>query len=329
MTLASNRLMTPVTRYRSSLPQLAGGLFITDGGLETTLLFHRGLDLPQFAAFDLLRRPGGPEMLQQELAEYVTIAHRLGAGLVMESPTWRASRDWADMLGWSKAELASANRDSIALVESFRRTHPELTLVISGNLGPRGDGYVVGHTMTVDEAQDYHAEQVEWLAETAADMISAFTLGYPEEAIGVVRAAARVAMPVVIAFTVETDGRLPNGQRLAEAIAQVDDATDAGPAYFMINCAHPSHFAHLFEEDEPWQRRLRGMRVNASKLSHAELNDSTALDAGNPEELGTECAALVRRLPWINVLGGCCGTDARHVARIAEACGGAVAKPPR
>ena len=174
--------------------------------------------------------------------------------------------------------------------------------------------------MTPGAAEAYHAPQIAAFAEAGADLVTAMTLNYVEEAVGVARAATAHAMPVVIAFTLETDGRLPTGQSLGDAITAVDAATGGAPAYYMINCAHPSHFAHVLPEDAPWLERLRGLRANASTRSHAELDQAPDLDDGDPDALGQDYARLRRHLPGLTVLGGCCGTDHRHVAAICRDC---------
>ncbi len=215
------------------------------------------------------------------------------------------------------------NRKSVRLLEEIRSEYESdrTPLVLSGCIGPRGDGYIPDTAMSEKEAEDYHRMQVEKFADTAADLVTAITMNYVEEAVGIARAAKQVDMPVVISFTVETDGKLPTGQALAEAIERVDDATSGYPAYFMINCAHPSHFDHLIRGDEPWVARIYGLRANASKMSHAELNDALELDAGNPTELGQEYLTLcTHKLKRLNVMGGCCGTDHRHIEQIAIAC---------
>jgi S-methylmethionine-dependent homocysteine/selenocysteine methylase len=300
------------------LPQLSGDrLYITDGGLETTLIFHLGLDLPDFAAFDLLRDDTGTEALRRYFEPYLAIARERGAGLVLDSATWRASRDWGERLGYSLEELAEANRRAVALTEELRASAPDVPTVLNGVVGPRGDGYVVGETMTAAEAEDYHAEQIGTFAETAAEMVSAITMTYVDEAVGITRAAQAAGLPAAISFTVETDGRLPSGQPLGEAIEQVDAETGSSPAYFMVNCAHPTHFADVL--DGPWRERIAGIRANASTMSHAELDAATELDEGNPTELAAQYLALRDRLPNAKVLGGCCGTDDRHIAAIAAA----------
>jgi S-methylmethionine-dependent homocysteine/selenocysteine methylase len=310
-----------MTRFRNALPQVDGGLFITDGGLETTLIFQHGLELPDFAAFALLNRPGGDGELRRYFDGYAAIAKRLGAGMVLESVTWRASRDWGVRLGYDAAALASVNRRAVEFLEEIRAELWEANVrsVISGCVGPRGDGYDPGIAMSAAMAQAYHSAQIETFAGTAADMVTAITMNYVDEGIGIARAARAAGMPVAISFTVETDGRLPTGQSLGDAIEETDAVTSAYPAYYMVNCAHPTHFSHLLGS-EPWTARIRGLRVNASTKSHAELNESTTLDDGDPVALGALHAEIKRRLPQLSVLGGCCGTDHRHVEQIAEAC---------
>lgn len=306
----------------SNLPQLNGQLFLTDGGLETTLIFHDGFDLPYFAAFDLLKSKNGREALKRYYETYAGLAVHNRAGFILESPTWRASRDWAEKLGYDKAQLNEANLKAIEILHEIREAYamPSSPFVISGCVGPRGDGYVVGERMTPDVAQQYHREQIETFAGTETDMITAVTMTYAEEAIGITRAAQETGLPVVISFTTETDGRLPSGQTLRDAILAVDQATDQGPAYYMINCAHPDHFRDALEADEEWIKRVRGVRANASRRSHAELDEADELDIGNPEELGKLYQELLKQFPQFNVLGGCCGTDHRHVGQICHSC---------
>jgi S-methylmethionine-dependent homocysteine/selenocysteine methylase len=310
-----------MSRYRNRLPQLKNRFFITDGGLETTLVFHEGMDLPCFAAFDLLKDEAGWATLRRYFATYAGIARDNGTGLVLETPTWRANPDWGAKLGYDAAALADVNRKSVGLLLELRAAFETAAtpVVISGNLGPRGDGYQPGARMSGDAARAYHAPQIETFAGTDADMVSAFTMNYVEEAIGIARAARSAAMPVAISFTVETDGRLPSGDALGEAIARTDDATGGYPAYYMINCAHPTHFRDVIEAGGGWLDRVRGIRANASSRSHKELDESTDLDAGNPVELGAEYRELNAMMPRLSVMGGCCGTDHRHVAEICRA----------
>jgi S-methylmethionine-dependent homocysteine/selenocysteine methylase len=305
---------------RAQLPQLSGETFITDGGMETTLIFDEGIALPDFASFILLEDPTGIEVLRTYYRSYLEIAVQHGVGIVLDTPTWRANPDWGDRLGYSAAELAGVNRRGVALLEELRATANGVPhVIISGCIGPRGDGYRVDNEMTAEEAQRYHEPQVATFADTAADLVSALTLTYAGEAVGIARAAQNSGIPSVISFTVETDGRLPGGQSLREAIEEVDDQTQGAVAYFMINCAHPTHFAHVLEGDGDWRGRIRGLRANASEKSHAELDEAEELDSGDPAALARQYRELQARLPSLTVVGGCCGTDHRHVAEICTA----------
>jgi S-methylmethionine-dependent homocysteine/selenocysteine methylase len=303
------------------LPQLGGDFFLTDGGIETTLILHEGFVLPNFAAFHLLRGTAGLVALRKYFQTYTELARRLGVGLILESATWRASTDWAARLGYTRQELAEANRVSIRLLAEIRSDAASgPPIVISGCIGPRGDGYTPAAMMSEADAAAYHREQVETFAGTTADMVSAMTMNYVEEAIGIAQAAERAGMPVAISFTLETDGNLPTGETLRSGIERVDAATGRYPCYYMINCAHPTHFEHLLNKNEQWTERIGGLRANASRMSHAELNESVELDTGDPLELGSEYARLKTRMPKMNVMGGCCGTDDRHIEEIARAC---------
>ena len=302
------------------LPQLAGRPFITDGGIETTLIYHEGLELPLFAAFGLLKDEAGTAALRRYFETYAELAREHRVGLVLESPTWRANPRWAEQIGYALDALDAMNRRAIALLEEVRDdyTSTATPVVISGCIGPHDDGYDPGEILSADAAQAYHATQIATFASTSADLVTAITMTYAEEAIGVTRAAVDAGVPVVISFTVETDGRLPSGQPLADAIEQVDRETAGAPAYYMINCAHPTHFAPTID-DEICRERIRGIRANASTKSHEELDASDELDVGDPADLARHHAALRDALPRLQVLGGCCGTDHRHVGSICAA----------
>ncbi|MBW4422692.1 MAG: homocysteine S-methyltransferase family protein [Myxacorys californica WJT36-NPBG1] len=311
-----------MAKYRHNLPQLSDDLFLTDGGIETTLIFHEGLDLPHFAAFDLFRYSEGQKALEKYFRTYAALATDYQVGLVLESATWRANSDWATKLGSSKEDLARVYHQSIQLLQTIRNEYEteQSPMVISGCIGPRGDGYNPDNFMTADEAASYHQEQIAAFRDADADLVTAITMTYTEEALGITHAAQTVDMPIVISFTVETNGHLPTGQSLKDAIAQVDTTTHNGPAYYMINCAHPTHFANILATDEPWLERIRGLRANASTKSHAELDEAEELDDGKPEELGNQYLELKHKLQNLNILGGCCGTDHRHIAAICQAC---------
>ena len=304
---------------RTTLPQTEGGVFLTDAGLETVLIFHDGIDLPAFASFPLVEDEAGRAALNGYYAPFLQLARERGTGFVLSSPTWRANQDWGDQLGYDAETLAKINRHSIEMLERLRAdAGPGQPILIEGMLGPRSDGYAPTTTMSPSDAERYHAVQLRVFADTAVDMASAITLTYAEEAIGVVRAAAKLGLPSAIGFTVETDGRLPSGQTLRAAIDQVDAETDGACGYFLINCAHPTHFAEMLAEGPPIER-IHGLRANASTRSHAELDAAEELDDGDPADLGARYVALRGSLPNLAVLGGCCGTDFRHVEAIADA----------
>jgi len=311
-----------MTHYRDALPQLGRDVFLTDSGLETDLIYHQRVDLPHFAAFPLLDDAEGMRRLRSYYAGHATIAAQADVGFVLESVTWRANADWGALLGYDTAALDRVNQKAIDLLVEVRadwatanRPYP-----ISGCLGPRVDGYAPGMLMTPDAARAYHRQQIATFAETPADLITAMTLTYPNEAIGIARAGRDVEIPVVLSFTLETDGNLPDGSTLSTAIQTVDDATDAYPAYYMINCAHPSHFDSVLDPNAQWTTRVRAIRANGSRKSHAELDDATELDSDDPIAFGREYADLRTRFPQLTILGGCCGTDLRHIEQIAATC---------
>ena len=306
-------------RFRNALPQLDGGFFLTDAGLETDLIFNHGIEIREFAAHTLLPDSAGRKALADYLGRFLALAADLDTGFVLDSQTWKAHPHWGGDLGATDDELEAANRESVAFIAALRDEHSNdgRQIVLIGVIGPRGDAYAPEADIAAQEAEDYHAQQIGWLADTQIDMVTALTFTQAAEAIGVVRAARAAGLPAVISFTVETNGALPSGQSLSEAIRAVDAATDSGAADFMVNCAHPDHFFDVFD-DADWVRRVRGLRCNASRLSHAELDECETLDDGNPVELAMQYRILVRRMPWLNVFGGCCGTDIRHVAELAN-----------
>jgi homocysteine S-methyltransferase len=296
------------------LPSTARG-WVTDGGLETDLIFHRGLDLPDFASFPLLDDPHGRAALEDYYRGYAAVAALAGAGLLLETPTWRANADWGARLGYDADALRRVNREA---VEHLRGLAHEVagevdgTLVV-GAVGPRGDGYQAGD-LDADRYADYHRPQLAAFADAGADLATAYTLTTVAEASGVVRAARDVGLPVAISYTVETDGRLPDGTTLGAAVERLDAATDAGAAHLLLNCAHPDHVRPGLDGDAAWTRRIAGLRVNSSRLSHAELDEADELDEGDLDDLTATTRALAEALPAVRIVGGCCGTDARHVA---------------
>lgn len=290
--------------------------WVTDGGIETDLIFHHGVDLPEFAAYPLLRTDDGRALLRAYYEGYAAVAERTGAGLRLESPTWRANPDWGALLGDDATALDAVNRAAIDFLQGLADDWADRVngIRVVGMLGPRGDGYAAGSAASADAAADYHAAQVASFASAGADEVAVLTLTDAREALGVSRAAAAAGVPLGVAFTVETDGRLPDGSSLGDAIAEVD--ADTPPAFFMVNCAHPVHIGPALVEAGPWADRIHGVRSNASTQSHAELDEAETLDEGDLDVLVRAHRALEEHLPSLEIVGGCCGTDARHVAAL-------------
>ncbi len=304
------------------MPHETADLFISDGGLETSLIFLDGFDLPYFAAFDLLKDRTGNQAIRAYYRSYLDIAKEFGTGFILESPTWRANPDWIERLGYPASALVDINHDAgqlmVDLSTEYRNMVP--SMVISGCVGPRGDGYSPQNLMSAVEAAEYHAAQISAFSRTPVNLVTAITMNYADEAVGICQAADRYGLPAVISFTLETDGKLPTGMSLRDAIDHVDETAARPPIYYMINCAHPTHFTRQLEDGktEPWLRRIRGIRANASCKSHAELDESTELDRGNPEELAFENLYLKNAFGHFNVFGGCCGTDTQHIRAMAR-----------
>jgi len=309
-----------MSSHRKNLPQLSGDLFLTDAGIETDLIFNHGIEIREFAAHTLLPDPIGRDAVANYLRGFLSLANEQDAGFILDSQTWKAHMHWADDLGADEQELHEANKDAIAFIAGLRDEFAGngKPILLNGVIGPRGDAYAPEAAVAANESVQYHAKQINWLAETEVDMVTALTFTQSDEAVGVVRAAKSAGLPVVISFTLETDACLPTGQSLNDAIRAVDDATDSAAAYFMVNCAHPDHFFHVLD-DSDCARRIRGLRCNASRLSHAELDECEELDDGDPEELAKQYQSITGNMPWLNVFGGCCGSDLRHVTQIASA----------
>jgi len=310
-----------MNRYRNRLPQLESDLFLTDGGLETTLVFHQGIDLPGFAAFALLENEQGKETLRNYYRDYLELAKTFKTNFILESATWRSNTDWGNKLGYSQQQLDAINALAIGEMETLRDdfdsgiTH----IVISGNIGPRGDGYRPTHLMTPQESERYHAAQISVFAKSNADLVTAVTLNYSDEAVGIVHAAKKYNIPAVISFTVETDGKLASGETLDEAIDKVETASNGYTSYYMINCAHPNYFIATLGNNQNVLNKIHGVRANASLKSHAELDESTELDAGDKQLLTARYKELKNRLAHFTVIGGCCGTDHTHIREICNA----------
>jgi len=297
---------------------ISKNIYLTDGGLETTLIYLEGIELTHFAAFELMNHSEGRNVLRRYFESYISLAEKYRMGFILGTPTWRANPDWAYLLGYSLNELDKINRQSVTFLQDIREERKAIDMLVSGCIGPRSDGYVVRNLMTPDEAAEYHMTQMQSFVTAGVDLVSALTLNYVDEAIGIALTARQLNVPLVISFTVEVSGLLPDGEFLSRAIEKVDAATDKYVSYYMINCAHPDHFKDHLRGNGEWLRRIGGVRPNASTRSHAELDESTTLDRGDIRRLADECNQIMSFLPELRVIGGCCGTDHHHMEAICE-----------
>ena len=299
--------------------QRNGRIFLTEGGIETELMYRHGFELPEFAVFPLLDDPRAVAVMRDMYRSYLDVVARHGLAALIGGLDYRASPDWAGRLGYSASALADANLACIQFLRDaaaeYAQDVPEA--LVAGIVGPRGDAYQLNRTITAAEAEDYHATQLETLGRAGVDLAWALTLNSVPEAVGVARAAARLGVPLAISLTLDGTARLKSGPTLAEAIEAIDAATDASPAFYSINCSHPLEFEPALT-DGAWLQRLRGLRPNASSMDKIALCKLGHLEEGDPPELAGMMADLARRLPHLDIWGGCCGTWDRHLDHIAR-----------
>lgn len=288
--------------------------YLVYAGTGTDLIFNHGLELPGFASFPLLEQPDTRAVLAGQMQALVDLSGRMGMGCILDTPTWMANPDRAAPLGYDEDRLAQVNRDAVALMDALRVKSGRKDVLVSACIGPRYDPYADIPAVAVDDARAYHSKQLGTLRDTSVDLVTAYTFNRPSEAAGCILAASDKGLPIIMSLVVETDGRLADGTTLADAIAQIDRQTDAAALFYMVNCAHPTHFDHALNAHP----RLQGVVANASRCSHAELDEAEELDEGDPEQLGHEIAMIAAQNPDIRVFGGCCGTDMRHLESIAD-----------
>ena len=302
------------------LPHQTDDIFLTDGGTETWLMYKRGFEIPEFSAFHLLNDQRAATALREYYTAFASIAAKLGTPFIFDSLTYRASRDWGALLGYSANALAEMNHKCFELYCECAADAGLIAenTVISGCVGPKGDAYHTNQELTPERAQAYHSEQIDTFKAAGADIVTALTLNTTGEAIGIAKASAQAGIPSVISFTIEKDRKLRSGETLKQAIEMVDAATSNAPAYYMINCSHPVDFGPALT-NEPWASRIRGLRANASSLDHGTLCQLGHLEEGDPDELARQYVDIRAAHPAMNVFGGCCGTDYAHVEKIGRA----------
>ena len=300
-------------------PQEEGRFYLTEGGTETELMYKHGFELPHFAMFPLLDNPEAVSKMREMFRSYLDVAAKHEFCALMGGLDYRASPDWGELLGYSPAGLSDANLQSIEFLRDVAGEYssdiPEI--LFQGLIGPRGDAYERNETITENEAEDYHAVQLETLKKADVDLALAITFNNIPESVGVARAAAEIGIPLAISLTLDSSSKLRSGPSLAEAITTIDKEPDQSPEYYLINCSHPVEYEPAIEPGE-WIERIRGVRPNASKMEKIALCKIGHLEDGDPEELGTLCGDLARRYPHMDIWGGCCGTWDKHLDEIAR-----------
>jgi homocysteine S-methyltransferase len=288
--------------------------FLVYAGTGTDLIFNHGLELPGFASFPLLEQPDTRAILAGQMQALVDLASEMNVGCILDAPTWMANADRAAPFGYDAERLVEVNKDAVSLVEDVRRAAAREDVLVSACIGPRFDPYADIPPISVEDARQYHAAQMHSLKDTTVDVVTAYTFNRPSEAAGCILAARDAGLPIIMSLVVETDGCLADGTKLVDAIDQIDGESHMAAMFFMVNCAHPTHFAGALGNHP----RLRGLVANASSCSHAELDEADELDEGDPVELGKQIAKIARSNPSVQVFGGCCGTDMRHLKLIAR-----------
>lgn len=309
-----------MTTARTLFPRRDGLLYLTEGGTETEIIYRHGHGLREFAMFELMDRPAALADLGDMYRRYLDAAARHGFGALMAGFDYRASPDWGKKLGYSRAGLEEVQHRCIAFLRDaaapYRQELPDVA--ICGCVGPRGDAYALNRTITAEEAEDYHSVQIATLKDCGVDLVWAATINNVPEAVGISRAAARAGLPLNLSFTLTETHRLRSGPSLREAIARTDaEAGAARPDSYGVNCSHPVEFEPALEPGD-WLRRIRSLRPNAARMEKVALCKLGHIEEGDPEELGREMGALARRLPAVDIWGGCCGTWDRHLDRIAR-----------
>jgi S-methylmethionine-dependent homocysteine/selenocysteine methylase len=292
---------------------------LADGGIETRLIYEFGAELPEFASFlPLFRDDRGA--LERIYQSYLRVAADSGLPMQIGTPTWRAHPDCLARLGYGRPDdLARVNRAAVRLLDDLRaQAGLQDRVYIAGVIGPRRDGYDPAGAPGTVEARAYHARQAEVLAACGVDLLYAPTFACASELIGVAQAMASTGLPYVLAPVLGEDGRLPDGTALADAIDAVDAAVVPRPLHVMVGCVHPSRVQAIAASGSAGALpdRVAGIKANASTLPPDQLDKLGRLDEGDCQLFARQMTAL-RRDHGLRVLGGCCGTNDRHIAALA------------
>jgi homocysteine S-methyltransferase len=308
-------------QFKQFPQQQSGVNYLTEGGQETEIMYKYGYELPHFAMFPLLDNPRAVAELRGMYDRYLDTAARHGFGVVMGGLDYRASPDWAALLGYRGEALAEMQLRSIDFLRDAAKPYQGQVpaILYAGIVGPRGDAYERNQTITASEAEDYHSEQLATLVRADVDLVEAMTFNSIDEVIGLARAARSVGLPLSVSFTLDNSTqRLVSGPSLREAIETVDaQAGDDRPTFYGINCSHPLEFMPAIEPG-PWFERVRVLRPNAAMMDKISLCTLGHLEAGDPAHLGELMGGLAKQYPHIDMWGGCCGTWDTHLDAIAR-----------
>jgi S-methylmethionine-dependent homocysteine/selenocysteine methylase len=309
-----------VVETASNFPkQRPNKLFLTEAGIETELMYKWGFEIPHFAMFALLENDQIVSTLRGMYRSYLDVAAKHEMSFLMGGFDYRASPDWAELLGYGPEALKEAN---LRCLDFHRQMGAEYAsdvpeAVTMGCVGPRGDAYQLNRTISEAEAEDYHSVQLTTLRDAKVPLVYAATFNNIPEAVGVVRAARRLGLPIALSFSLDSNSKLKSGPSVKEAIEAVDEATDRAPEFYAINCSHPVEFEPALEPGS-WIERLRNLRPNASKMEKIALCKLGHLEEGDPIELGQLMGQLAKRYPHMDIWGGCCGTGEVHLEEIAR-----------
>ena len=300
--------------------QVSGLIYLTEGGQETEVMYRHGFDLPEFAMFPLLDQPDAVEVVRAMYSAVLDTAERHGCAVLLGGLDYRASPDWAGLIGYDPTALAAMQTRAIEFLrevsDPYRDRLPDVR--IAGIVGPRGDAYQVNPTITADESEEYHSVQLATLAASGVDLVEAMTFNNVDEAVGLARAASSAGLPLSVSFVLDSDHNLNGGPSLKEAIESVDAAAGSDrPAFYGINCSHPFEFMPAIESGE-WFKRIRCLRPNAAAADKISLCTLGHLEEGDPVELGSLMGQLAADYPHIDIWGGCCGTWDKHLDHIAR-----------
>lgn len=299
--------------------QVEGRYYLSEGGMETEVMYKHGFDFPHFAVFELLKNPKAVSALQAMYRQYFDVVAKHQMVALVGGLDYRASPDWGALLGYSADGLSDMNHRCIDFLRDLAKEYiGEIDeILIQGFIGPRGDAYETNTVITEQESEDYHSVQLQTLKEADVDLASALTFNNIPESIGVAKAAARLDLPLCISLSLDGSSRLNSGPSLGDAIKTIDAATDNSVAFYMINCVHPLEYESALA-DESWMKRIRGVRPNASVMDKISLCKIGHLEDGDPIELGNQIGDLFKRFPHMDILGGCCGTWDNHLDQMAQ-----------